>query len=140
MELNEHLHFFKKSIWLIRIEHLVARHHRHQIFCLAQVDDIVRPARYHMNRFNLIAADFKFHGLTSVDVALLNESVPGNHNKQLPLRVVPVLAFCNTRFADIDRNLSTVLGVHQFRKAAAVVHIHLHGVLELVRRQIRQIE
>ena len=39
------LDFLEKRIWLLRIEDFVAIHHRDQVFCVAQVDDIVRITR-----------------------------------------------------------------------------------------------
>ena len=49
-----HLYRLKEGIRPLRVENFIAGHHRHQVFRLAQVDDIMRPARNHMYRLNLI--------------------------------------------------------------------------------------
>lgn len=78
-----------------------------------------------MYSFYYIARDFELDHLACVDVALLDESMPCYHNEKLPFRVVPVLTFGNTGFADIDAHLATVFSVNQLREAAPIVHVHL---------------
>ena len=51
--------------------------------CLAQINNIMRPPRNHMNRFNLITRQFELNNLTRIDISFLNKPVPDNNNKQL---------------------------------------------------------
>ena len=125
---------------MVRVENLVAGHHRHQIFRFRQVDDVVGPAGNHVDGLDLVTGNFKLYRFAGVDVPLLNQSVTSHHNEQLPLGVVPVLSFCDARTADIDGHLTAVGGMHQFRERTAVIHIHLEGVLKLVGGQIGQIQ
>ena len=43
-----------KSIWFIRIKDFVACHHCDKILGIAQIDDVMRPSRDHINGFDLI--------------------------------------------------------------------------------------
>src|SRR5699024_1823784 len=96
----------------------------HQILRLAQVDDIVGPSRYHVDRFNLISADLKLHHLSGMNVPLLDETMSCHYDKQFPFGIMPVLAFCDPRLADINADLSTIGSMYQFRKASAVITVH----------------
>ena len=69
-----------------------------------------------MNSLNLISADLKLHRLAGVDIAFLYESMSLNDYKQLPFTVMPMLSLGDTRSADIDADLSAILGVDQFGK------------------------
>ena len=51
-----------------------------------------------------------------------------NHDKLLPFAVVPMLAFGDARFADVDAYLAAVFSVDKLGEGAAVVAIHLHDV------------
>ena len=62
---------------------------------LAKVYYVVGVAGKHVNRLNLIARNLKIKHLIAADFAHLNKSLTRNHNKEFPLCVVPVLAFCN---------------------------------------------
>ena len=42
---------------MLRIKLLICPHHRHQIFRLRQVDDVMRKARQHLHRLKLLAAN-----------------------------------------------------------------------------------
>ena len=77
---------------MIRVKNLITGHDRHQIFRLRQIDDVVRPAGNHVDRLKLVAGDLKLYRFSGVDVPLLDQSVTCNHDEQLPLGVVPVLA------------------------------------------------
>ena len=125
---------------MVRIKDLVAGHDRHQILRVAQVDDIVRPAGDHVDALDLFPADLELHRFAGIDVALLDQPVAVHHDELLPLAVVPVLALGDAGLADVDAHLAAVGGMHQLREAAAVVAVHLHGILELVRRQIAQVQ
>ena len=105
-----------------------------------QIDDIVSPAGNHVDCLDLIARNLKLHRFSGVDVPLLNQSVTGNHDEQLPLRVVPVLPLRDARAADIDGHLTAIGGMHQFSKRATVVHVHFQSVLKFVGGQIGQVQ
>ena len=66
---------------MIGVKDLVAGHHRHQIFRLRQVDDVVGPAGNHMDSLNLVSGNFKLDRFPGVDIPLLNQSVTGNHDE-----------------------------------------------------------
>ena len=125
---------------MVRVENLVTGHHRHQIFRFRQVDDIVSPAGNHVDSLDLVPGNLKFHRFPGVDVPLLNQAMTGDHNEQLPLGVVPVLPLGDAWTADVDAHLTAIGGVHQFRERATVIHVHLEGILELVCRQIDQVQ
>ena len=125
---------------MVRVKNLVAGHHRYQIFSLRQVDDVVRPARYHMHGFNFFTGDLELHSLARIDVALSYQAVARNDDEQLPLGVVPVLPLGDAGAADVDAHLTAVGGMHQFRERATVIHVHLQGILKLVRWQIGQVQ
>ena len=62
-----------------------------------------------------------------------------DYDEELPLGVVPMLAFGDTRLGDIDADLSAIQGVDQLRETASVIHIHLQGECHLLFRKIREI-
>ena len=101
--------FFKKRIRLLRIEHLIASHDRHQILCVRKIDDVVRPAWDHVNCFDLIPAYFEFNHLSGVNITLLNQAVTVNDNKLLPFGVVPMLTFGDAGFGDIDAGFPPIV-------------------------------
>lgn len=63
-----------------------------------------------------------------------------NHAKLFPFAVVPMLAFSDTGFADVDAYLTAVFGVDKLGEGVAVVTVHLHGIFEFVCWQISQIQ
>ena len=134
------LHRLEEGVRVVRVKNLVASHHRHQILRLRQVDDVVGPAGNHVDSLNLVPGNFKLHRFPGVDVPLLDQAMTSNHNEKLPLGVVPVLPFGNAGLRDIDAYLSAVGGMDQLGEGATVVHVHLQGILELVRGQIGQIQ
>lgn len=113
---------------MIRVKDLIAGHDRNQVFRIRQVDDIVRPARDHMNCFDLIAGNLKLHHFARIDVPLLDQSMTRHHDEQLPLTVVPVLALGDAGATDVDGDLPAVCRMNQLGKGAAVVRVHLEGV------------
>ena len=130
---------------MLRIEGFVRPHQRHQIFRFRKVDDVVRVAGQHMHRFNFVTGHFKVHhriGLAVFirsDATFLDESVPRHHDEEFPLRVVPVLSFCNSRFRDVDGKLPAVDGLHKFRKTPTGVDVHLQRKLHGRLRQVREV-
>ncbi len=52
-----------------------------------------------------------------IDITIPNLSVSSGHDEQFPLAVVPVLSLDDTRFGDVDADLTTVRSsVYQFCK------------------------
>lgn len=133
-------HLLKERIRFLRGEYFVACHHGDEILRIRQVNDIMCPSRDHIHGLDPIAGHLELDGLAGHDVPLLNQSMPMHHDELLPLRVMPMLALRDAWLADVDADLPTVLRVHQLRKRPPLVHVHLHRILELLRRQIRQIQ
>ena len=125
---------------MVGVKDLVAGHDGHQIFRFRQIGDAVRPAGDHVDSLDLIARDLKLHRFAGIDIALPDQAVTGHHDEQLPLGVVPVLALGDAGTADVNGYLSAVGGVQQLRKGAAVVRVHLQGVLEPVSGEIGQVQ
>ena len=98
------LYRIKVCVWSSRIKDLVAVHHRDQILRFGEVDDVVRIPREHVDALDVVARDFKLNHLAFrvVEVALLDEAVTGDHDKELPLGIVPMLPLGDSRFADVD--------------------------------------
>ena len=69
------LHLLEERIRLLRIKDLITSHDSNQIFRVRQIDDIVSPARDHVNCFDLIPAYFKLHHLSSVNISLLDQAM-----------------------------------------------------------------
>ena len=110
------LHFFKKGVGVIGVEIFVTRHYGYEIFRFRKIDDAVRPAWDHVNRLDFFAGNHKFHRLAGVNISLPNQAVSGNHDKQLPLGIVPVLSLCDPWAADVNGYLSAALRMQQLRK------------------------
>ena len=68
----------------------------------------------HVDCFYLVSTDFKIEDFVGVDAALLYEAVAAHYDEELPFGVVPVLAFGDAWFADVDADLSAVQGVDKF--------------------------
>ena len=96
---------------MVRVKNLIAGHHRHQVLCFRQVDNIMCPAGNHVDRLHLIAGNLKLHRFAGVDVPLLNQAVTCHHDEQLPLGVVPMLSFRDARAADVDAHLPAISGI-----------------------------
>ena len=80
------------------VKDLIAGHHRHQVFGITEIDDVMGPAGDHIDGFDLVAADLKLHGFSGVDVPLLDQSVAMDHNELFPFGIVPVLSLGDTGF------------------------------------------
>ncbi len=93
-----------------------------------------------MDSLDLIPGNLKLHRFPGVDIPFLNQAVTGDHNEQLPLGVVPVLPLGDSGTADVDAHLPAIGGVYQLGKGTTVVHVHLKGVLKLVRGKIGQVQ
>ena len=116
------LHFFRKRIRMISIKYLITNHHRHQILCLRQINNIMGPTRNHINCFYFLSTDFKLNHLSGINIPLLYESVSRSNDKHLSLTIMPVLSFRNTGSTDIHTDLSSILCMQQFR-TSIVYHI-----------------
>ena len=86
------LHFLKKCIRPVFIQHLRSPHNRNQIFCIAQVDDIVCPARFHPYALDMVAGYFVFFDLVVFEVSHLDQAMAFYYDEDLVLAVVPVSA------------------------------------------------
>ena len=53
------LYYLEKGVGLTRVKLLVCPHKRYKIFCVAQVDYVMRISREHMYRLDLLAAYLK---------------------------------------------------------------------------------
>ena len=96
-------------------------------------------ARKHDDTLDLVATDFIVQDFIGSFLTELNESVTGNDDELFPFGVMPVLSFGDTRFGDIDRNLTTIQGMYQFGEATPVVYIHIQVEDGLFFGQIAQI-
>ena len=61
---------------MIRVKNLITVHHRHQIFSLGKVDDVVRISWQHVNALDVITADFKLYHFISTYLSFLNQPWP----------------------------------------------------------------
>jgi len=133
------LYRFEIGVGLGRVEDLVAVHDRDEVLDLAEVDDVVGVAREHVDALDVVAGDFELDHLVGAELALLDEAMAGDDDKELPLGVVPVLPFGNAGLRDIDRDLAAVEGVDQLGKGAAVVDIHLDREGDLFLREVAEV-
>ena len=121
------LHHLKERIRPPGVEYLVAVHYSYEVFGVGEVDDVVGVAGEHVDALDVVAGDFELDDFAFgvVEVALLDKAVTAHHDEELPLGVVPVLAFGDARLRNVNRNLTAIQGVNQLGKRASVVHIHL---------------
>lgn len=64
--------WLKESIRSLGVEHLIARHYRHKVFRVRQVDNIVSPAWDHVDGLNLVDENLKLNSPSSIDVPFPN--------------------------------------------------------------------
>ena len=88
---NAGLYFLKKSVRLLWVKYLVTVHYRHQIFSLGQIDDVMRISGQHVNTLDVITAYLKLYNFIGTNLTFLDQPMSSNHDKELPLGVVPVL-------------------------------------------------
>ena len=98
-------------------------------------------AREHVHGLYLVARDFPFEHFTFrvIQVTLLDKAVTLHHNELLELRVVPMLSFGDARLADIDTHLPCIQRMHQLRKRASLINVHLQWERHLLLRQVAQV-
>ena len=89
-----------------------------------------------MDRFELVSGDLKFKNIVRSELSLLDEAVAGDHDKKLPLAVVPVLPLGNARLRDIHGELPAACGLEQLREAAPLIRMHLQRNRDALLRQI----
>ena len=117
--------WFKIGIRFIRVENLIAIHHRDEVLGLREIDDIVRVSRQHVHSLDIVARDLEFDHFVGTELAFLDQAMAGDDDEELPLGVVPVLAFGDARLGNVDGHLAGVQRMHKLRETAAVVHVHL---------------
>ena len=125
---------------MARVEDLITGHNGYKVFGVREIDNIMRPAGDHVDGFYFVSGHFKFYQLSCIDISFLDQAMAMNHDKLLPFGVVPVLALGNARFTDIDGNLTTVRRMYQLSKTSSVIAVHFHCILELLCREVSQIE
>ena len=132
-------HWFKVRIRLGRVEDFVAVHHRHEVLGVGEIDDVVRVAGKHVDRLDVVAGDFELDDLVGAELAFLNQTMPRDHDKELPLGIMPMLPLRNPGLGDVNGDLAAVKRVNQLRERAAVVNVHLQRESDLLLREIAQI-
>ena len=60
----------------------------------------------HVDALDVVARDFKLKDFICPQFTLLYQAVTGDHNEELPLGVVPVLAFGDAGLGDVDGYLT----------------------------------
>ena len=61
------------------------------------------------------------------------------YDEELPLGIVPMLAFGDAWFADVDRHLPAVESMHKFCKRTSVINIHLKRKRDFLLWKIAQV-
>ena len=133
-------HRFKKGIGAAGVKDLVAGHDRDQLLRVAEIDDAVGPAGDHVHRLDALAGNGELHGFAGGKAALTDERRTVDHDEQLPLAIVPVLALGDARAGNIHAHLPAVGGLEQFGEAAPLVGIHPQAIFKLLRREIGEVE
>lgn len=133
------LHRLKKCIRMIAVKDLVCPHNCDKVFSLRQIDDIVGISRKHVHSLDLIPAHLKLNHFISSDFPLLDQTMAGNYNEKLPLRIVPVLPLCDARLRNINAELAMVCSLKQLRKTTPVIAVHLEIESDLLLGEIAQI-
>lgn len=101
---------------MVGIKELVRPHEGDEVFGIAEIDDIMRPAGDHVDGFDLVAADLKADLLVRMDIALFDQRATTDDDKELPLRVVPVLTLGDAGLRDIHRKLTMISGFQKLGK------------------------
>ena len=131
----------KKSIRSLWVEDFVAVHDGHEVFGVAQIDDVVGVAREHDDGLDLVARYFIVEnlGIRVGFVSQLNEAVTGNDSEVLELAVMPVLALGDSRLGDVDADLTMSEGVEELGEAASGIDIHFVAVYRFLLWEVREI-
>ena len=126
-EYFSNLYLLPVSIGMSGIELLVRPHERNEGLGIAQVDDIVRETRQHMDGLDLVARDLELPYLVAADAALLDEAVPRDDDEEFPLAVMPMLPFRDARLGDVHAELPAILRLEKLGEASARILVHLEG-------------
>ena len=116
---------FEECIRSILIQHFRCPHDCNKILRIAQVDDIVRPARFHPYALDMVTGYFILLDLIILQIPHLDKTMTLNNDKYLVLAVVPVLALGNAWLRNVDAYLPAVGCPHQLRETAAIIAVHL---------------
>lgn len=76
---------FKKRIRMVGVEQLVRPHEGDEVFGVAEIDDIMRPAGDHVDSFDLVARHLKTDLLIRVDIALFDQCTAADDDEEFPL-------------------------------------------------------
>ena len=79
----------------------------------------------HVDGLDVVAGDLELDDFIGAQLALLDEAVAGDDDEELPLGVVPVLAFGDAGTGDVDGDLAAIEGVDHLGEGATVIDIHL---------------
>ena len=93
---------------MIRIKKLVCPHESDEVLSVAEIDDIMRPAGFHIDALDLVPAHFVLFNLAILQIPHLDEAVTVDNDEDFPFRLMPVLSFGDARLADVDAHLSVV--------------------------------
>ena len=80
---------------MLVVKLFVCPHQRDQILSVAAVDYVVGVAGQHVNGLYIVARNLKVEYFVRADLALLYQRPSAYDNEELPLGVMPMLAFCN---------------------------------------------
>lgn len=78
------LHRLPKSIRVTWIKYLIAGHNSNKILRVTEIDDVMGPARYHVDSLDLITTDLKLNFLSCVYVTLLYQTMTVDNYEKLP--------------------------------------------------------
>ena len=134
------LYRFKKCVRMIRIKKLVCPHESDEVLSVAEIDDIMRPAGDHVNGFDLVTAELKTDFFVRMDIALFDQRMTADDDKELPLGIMPMLTLGDAGFRDIHTELTVISGFQKLGEGAAIIAVHLERELEVLRRQVAQIQ
>ena len=135
------LNLFEEGVGLVGVEDFVAVHDGHEVFGVAEVDDVMCVAWEHVDGLDVVAVYFPFEDFAFrvIEVTLLDEAVTFDDDELLPFGMVPVLTLGDAGLADVDADLSIVEGMYQLCKTAAVIDIHLEREGGLLVGQVAEI-
>lgn len=85
----------------------------------------MRVAREHVYGLDFVAGDLEVQDLVRIDAALLDERAAGDHDKELPFGVMPMLPLGHPGIGDIDTELAIAKGLDKLRERAACIDIGL---------------
>ena len=104
-------HRLEEGVRVIRVEQLVRPHQGDEVLSVAEVDDVVRPARDHMHGLDLLSRNLKADLFVRVDIALLDPRAAADDDEELPLTVMPVLTLGDPGLRDIHAELTVIGGL-----------------------------